>query len=188
MLSLNGYDERALTGIAEQRYEEACRPGSVGEEVLAKIGRFAAESGDARLAIELLEAAIRRSEKDGRGDVLVEDVSPSTLRTSSIEPSQIDGLGKHQKLVLLGICRRLKKVDEISSGDTQKLYNLVCEEHGVSPRSYTTFWKHLKELERVGLIESRTANATVGRGRTQHITMTNTSPAALESRIEKELG
>ncbi len=115
-------------------------------------------------------------------------MSPSTLRTSSIEPSQIDGLGKHQKLVLLGICRRLKKVDEISSGDTQKLYNLVCEEHGVSPRSYTTFWKHLKELERVGLIESRTANATVGRGRTQHITMTNTSPAALESRIENELG
>ena len=188
MLSLSGYDERALTGIAEQRYEEACRPGSVGEEVLAKIGRFAAESGDARLAIELLEAAIRRAEKDGRGDVLVEDVSPSTLRTSSIEPSQIDGLGKHQKLVLLGICRRLKKVDEISSGDAQKLYNLVCEEHGVGPRSYTTFWKHLKELERVGLIESRTANATVGRGRTQHITMTNTSPAALESRIEKELG
>ena len=154
---------------------------------MAKIGRFSAESGDARLAIELLEAAIRRAEKEGRGDVLVEDVRPSTMRTSSIEPSQVDGLGRHQKLVLLGICRRLKKADEISSGDAQKLYNLVCEEHDVGPRSYTTFWKHLKELERVGLIESRTANATVGRGRTQHITMTNTSPAALESRIEKDL-
>ena len=186
VLALGGYDESALTGIARQRYEEACRPGSVGEDTLSKIGRFAAETGDARLAIELLEAAIRRTEKDGRGDVLVEDVRPSTLRGASVEPSQIDNLGKHQKLVLLGICRRLKKMDEISSGDAQKLYNLVCEEHGAKPRSYTTFWKHLKELETLGLIESRTANATVGRGRTQHITMTNAAPAALESRIERE--
>ena len=186
VLALGGYDESALTGIARQRYEEACRPGSVGEDALSKIGRFAAETGDARLAIELLEAAIRRTEKDGRGDVLVEDVRPSTLRGASVEPSQVDNLGKHQKLILLGICRRLKKMDEISSGDAQKLYNLVCEEHGAKPRSYTTFWKHLKELETLGLIESRTANATVGRGRTQHITMTNAAPAALESRIERE--
>jgi cell division control protein 6 len=188
MLTLGGYGERALTGIARQRYEEACKPGSVGDDTLSKIGRFAAETGDARLAIELLEAAIRRAEMEGRGDVLVEDVRPSTLRGASVEPNQVDNLGKHQKLVLLGICRRLKRTDEISSGDAQKLYNLVCEENGAKPRSYTTFWKHLKELETLGLIESRTANATVGRGRTQHITMTNTAPAALESRIEKEIG
>ena len=186
ILDLQPYDELELVGIARQRYEEACRPGSVGDETLAKIGRFASDSGDARLAIELLEAAVRRAEKDGRGDVLVEDVRPSTLRAASVEPSQVDNLGRHQKLVLLGICRRLKKVDEISSGDAQKLYNLVCEEFGARPRSYTTFWKHLKVLETQGLIETRTANASVGRGRTQHITMTNTAPAVLESRIEKE--
>ncbi|MCS5557597.1 MAG: AAA family ATPase [Candidatus Thermoplasmatota archaeon] len=188
ILDLQPYDEPELVGIARQRYEEACRPGSVGDETLAKIGRFASDSGDARLAIELLEAAVRRAEKDGRGDVLVEDVRPSTLRAASVEPSQVDNLGRHQKLVLLGICRRLKKVDEISSGDAQKLYNLVCEEFGARPRSYTTFWKHLKVLETQGLIETRTANASVGRGRTQHITMTNTAPAVLESRIEKEFG
>ena len=188
ILDLQPYDELELVGIARQRYEEACRPGSVGDETLAKIGRFASDSGDARLAIELLEAAVRRAEKDGRGDVLVEDVRPSTLRAASVEPSQVDNLGRHQKLVLLGICRRLKKVDEISSGDAQKLYNLVCEEFGARPRSYTTFWKHLKVLETQGLIETRTANASVGRGRTQHITMTNTAPAVLESRIEKEFG
>jgi len=189
VLALSGYAESALTGIARQRYEEACRPGSVGDDTLAKIGRFAGETGDARLAIELLDDAVRRAEKAGRGDVLVEDVQPGELRVpkdESAEEWNFDNLGKHQKLVLLGICRRLKKADEISSGDAQKLYNLVCEEYGVKPRSYTTFWKHLKELESKGLIESRTANATVGRGRTQHITMTNAPPGALESRLEIE--
>lgn len=187
VIELAAYDEATLTGIARQRADVACRTGSVGDETLAKIGRFSGESGDARHAIELLDAAIRRAEKAGRGDVLPEDVRVSTLRQAAFEPSQIDVLSKHQKLVLLGICRRLKKADHISSGDAQKLYNLVCEEFGFKPRSYTTFWKHLKALEVEGLIDTRTTKANVGRGRTRHITMTNTLPASLESRIEREM-
>jgi len=186
ILELQPYESKTLTMIAKQRAEVACKSGSVSEEALKKIGDFAAEIGDARMAIELLDAAIRRAEKEGRGEVLTDDVKPSTLRNASLEPAQVDNLSKHQKLVLLGICRRLKKAEEISSGDAQKLYQLVCEEFGVKARGYTTFWKHLKALEIEGLIESRSANASEGRGRTQHITMTNTSPATLESRIEKE--
>ena len=187
VIELAAYDEATLTGIARQRADVACRTGSVGDETLSKIGRFSGESGDARHAIELLDAAIRRAEKAGRGDVLPEDVRVSTLRQAAFEPSQIDVLSKHQKLVLLGICRRLKKADHISSGDAQKLYNLVCEEFGFKARSYTTFWKHLKALEVEGLIDTRTTKANVGRGRTRHITMTNTLPASLESRIEREM-
>jgi len=41
-------------------------------------------------------------------------------------------------------------------------------------------------LETEGLIETRAANTNVGRGRTQHITMNNTAPATIESRIERE--
>ena len=188
ILVMPPYDAGELIGIARQRYEASCRPGSVSDETLAKIGRFAAEAGgDARLAIELLEAAVRRAEKAGRGDVLTEDVRPSTRRAATIEPSQVHELSKHQKLVLLGICRRLKKAGEITSGDARKLYELVCEEHNSKPRGYTTFWKHMKHLEAEGLIESRTDSSTQGRGRTQFITMTNTAPAALESRIERDL-
>jgi cell division control protein 6 len=188
VLIMPSYDAVELVGIARQRYEAACRLGSVGDETLEKIGRFAAEAGgDARLAIELLEAAVRRAEKAGRGDVLSEDVKPSTRRAAAIEPSQVHELSKHQKLVLLGICRRLKKAEEITSGDARKLYELVCEEHGSNPRGYTTFWKHMKHLEAEGLIESRAASSAQGRGRTQYITMANTSPAVLESRIERDL-
>jgi Cdc6-like AAA superfamily ATPase len=116
-IEMQPYDANTLTGIAAQRSEIACRTGSVSDETLAKIGRFAAESGDARMAIELLDASIRRAEKAGRGEVLPEDVRPSTLRKSSLEPSSVDNLSLHQKLVLLGICRRLKKSEEVSSGD-----------------------------------------------------------------------
>ncbi len=187
VLKLEPYNEEQLVNIARQRAELACRKGSISEEVLAKVGRYSAEIGDARLSIELLEAAIRRAEVDGRDEVLIEDIEPSEFRVTSIEPSQVDILSKHQRLVLLGICRRLKKKDVVSSGDAKKLYILVCEEYGVKAKGHTTFWKHLKTLEIEGLIDTKTANSVSGRGRTQHITITNASPGELENRIEKVL-
>ena len=187
VLKLKPYNEKQLVNIARQRAELACRKGSISEEVLAKVGRYSATIGDARLSIELLEAAIRRAEVDGRDEVLIGDIEPSEFRVTSIEPSQVDILSKHQRLVLLGICRRLKKKDVVSSGDAKKLYILVCEEYGVKAKGHTTFWKHLKTLEVEGLIDTKTANSVNGRGRTQHITITNASPGELENRIEKVL-
>ena len=101
VLKLKPYNEKQLVNIARQRAELACRKGSISEEVLAKVGRYSATIGDARLSIELLEAAIRRAEVDGRDEVLIGDIEPSEFRVTSIEPSQVDILSKHQRLVLL---------------------------------------------------------------------------------------
>ncbi len=157
------------------------------------IGGVAADGGgDARMAIELLEESVRKAEMNGRREVLVGDVEEiitreGSLVSSPIEPNQIYELGRHQKLVLMGICRRLKKSEEISSGDARKLYELVCEEHGERPRGYTTFWKHMKQLEGEGLIQSRASGSNKGRGRTQYISMPNSAPAEIEARIERDM-
>ena len=187
-LQLGPYEANDLEGIARQRYDASCRPGSISDEVLSKIGAFAEESGgDARMAIELLDSSIRRAEMGGREKVLEEDVLPSDTRSPSVEPSQIDKLNIHQRMVLLGICRRLRKEEEISSGDARKLYELVCEENSEEARGYTTFWKYLKYLESQGLIVSRASSSNKGRGRTQYITMPNSVPAVIGDRIEKSL-
>ena len=65
----------------------------------------------------------------------------------------------HQKLVLLGISRRLKKADEVSSGDAGKLYELVCEETGMKAMGYTTFWETHEAPGSEGLIVRRTSNS-----------------------------
>ena len=186
-VDLGPYNEAELRDIALQRSEASCLKGSVGDDVISKVARYASNTGDARMVIELLEAAVIRAEGEGRSNVLVHVVRPSEMRSSSLEPNLVDDLPDHQKLILLGICRRLKKVDTISSGDALKLYHVVCEEFGHKPRGYTTFWKHMKSLETMGLIESRTDSATKGRGRTQHITMSNMAPGVLESRLSSVL-
>ena len=183
MLNLGAYSESELRDIALQRSEASCLKGSVGDEVISKIASYAASTGDARMAIELLEAAVIRAEGDGRSNVLIKDVKPSEARNAALEPNLVDDLPDHQKLILLGICRRLKKEEAITSGDALKLYHVICEEFGRDPRGYTTFWKHMKSLEILGRIESRTDSATKGRGRTQHITMANMAPGILEARL-----
>jgi len=188
ILRMRPYVASELVEIARQRYEASCRPNSVSDEVLHKIGIFAEESGgDARMAIELLDRAIGKAEKDGREKVTEGDVLPSKSHSASVEPNQVDGLKLHQKLVLLGICRRLKREEEISSGDASKLYDLVCEENNETPKGYTTFWKYLKHLESEGLIVSRASSSNRGRGRTRYITMPNSVPSVIGSRIENEL-
>ncbi len=183
------YDDAGLRLIVSQRAKLTCRLDSVPSEVVDKIAAFAAETGDARHAIELLEAAVRRCERDETAGGLVRpsDVRPSSRRRAIIDLDQVDYLGEHQQLALLALCRRLRRDTRISSGDAEKLYHVVCEEHERRPRGHTSFWTYLKRLEEQGFIVTERAPARAGRGRTQSITAPNILPSALEKRLERNL-
>ncbi|MFL2947595.1 MAG: Cdc6/Cdc18 family protein, partial [Candidatus Poseidoniales archaeon] len=187
-LPLKPYSESQLKDIAEQRAALATRTGSVSEDVLTLIGQASADTGDARVAIELLEAAVMRAEKGGYREVEANHVQrDAASRNRAVEPSVVDELNQHEQLILLAICRRLRRDPEVTSGDAEKLYHVVCEEYETKPRGHTTFWKYLKTLETRGLMESRTGTANAGRGRTQHITMPQSLPGQLENRLEHAL-
>ncbi len=187
-LPLKPYSESQLKDIAEQRAALATRTGSVSEDILTLIGQASADTGDARVAIELLEAAVMRAEKGGFREVEPNHVQrDAASRNRAVEPSVVDELNQHEQLILLAICRRLRRDPEVTSGDAEKLYHVVCEEYETKPRGHTTFWKYLKTLETRGLMESRTGTANAGRGRTQHITMPQSLPGQLENRLEHAL-
>ena len=187
-LALKPYNETQLAAIAAQRAALATRTGSVSEEILTLIGQASADTGDARVAIELLEAAVMRAEKGGFPEVAASHVQRDAVsRGRVVEPSVVDELNQHEQMILLAICRRLRRDPEVTSGDAEKLYQVVCEEYEVKPRGHTTFWKYLKILETRGLMESRTGTAKAGRGRTQHITMPHSLPGQLENRLEHAL-
>ena len=187
-LALKPYNASQLTAIAAQRASLSTRTGAVSEEILTLIGQASEDTGDARVAIELLEASVMRAEKGGFQEVESRHVQRDAVsRGRTVEPSVVDELNNHEQMILLAICRRLRRNPEVTSGDAEKLYQVVCEEYDVKPRGHTTFWKHLKTLETKGLMESRTGTASAGRGRTQHITMPQSLPGQLENRLEHAL-
>ena len=124
-----------------------------------------------------------RAEKVGSREVeaIHVQIDAAFQHRPTVEPSIVDELNHHEQLILLAICRRLRRDPEVTSGDAEKLYHVVCEEYEAKPRGHTTFWKYLKTLETRGLMETRTGTAKAGRGRTQHITMPQSLPGQLEN-------
>ena len=179
------YDENGLLKIATQRRDIGLVTGTCADEILNLISQAAAPSGDARQAIELLEGAAKRAESSGRSLIEPKDVQKTVITLpNNVDSMNIEDIPSHAMLVLLGLCRRLKKKENVTSGEAEKLYHVVCEEYDQDPKGHTTFWKHLKRLAQEDIIVSKTAKSDVGRGRTQHISMPHMLPSDVARRLE----
>ncbi len=179
------YDEDGLLKIATQRRDIGLVSGTCNDDILNLISQASAPSGDARQAIELLEGAAKRAESSGRSIIEPKDVQKTVVTLpNNVDSMNIEEIPPHAMLILLGLCRRLKKRENVTSGEAEKLYHVVCEEYDQNPKGHTTFWKHLKRLAQEDIIVSKTAKSDVGRGRTQHISMPHMLPSDVARRLE----
>ncbi len=187
-IRLNGYGREGLLEITKQRAELSLFKGTYDDEILDLIATSAASRGDARNVLHLIEGAAKKAEKDGRKHIIPGDIQTiSSKEITAVEPHMIDNLRPHAQLLLLAICRRLKKKTEITSGDAEQLYFVVCEEYNQSPKGHTTLWKYIKDLELKEFISSKYGAVPQGRGRTQIISMPNVLPLDLINRLELRL-
>ena len=175
-----------LYTIAKQRAELALVPGSYSDEILQLIAESSSSNGDARLAIELLEASAKRCENAGRKEITIKDVNAvsSTQPQVMVDGAAIETLPLHSMIAFLAICRRLNKANQIVTGDVEKLYRVVCEEYEVKPRGHTTLWKYLKMMVKCNFIMSRYTALEGGRGRTQYFSMPHALPSDVAKRLE----
>ena len=179
------YDENGLKKIIAQRTDLGLVTGTCPDEILNLIAQAAAPSGDARQAIELLEGAAKRAEAAGRSIIESKDVQRTVVTMpTNVDSMNIEDIPPHAMMILLGLCRRLKKEESVTSGEAEKLYHVVCEEYGQAPKGHTTLWKHLKRLAQEDIVVTKTAKSDVGRGRTQHISMPHMLPSDVERRLE----
>ena len=179
------YDEEGLMKIVSHRRELGLVTGTCPDDILQLVSQAAAPSGDARHSIELLEGAAKRAEASGRSMIEAKDVQRTVVTMpSNADSMNIDAIPPHAMLILLGLCRRLKRQESVTSGEAEKLYHVVCEEFDESPKGHTTLWKHLKRLAQEDIIVTKTAKSEVGRGRTQHISMPHMLPSDVARRLE----
>ena len=187
-IRLQAYDTAGLLEIARQRAGLALFEESYDEAVLELIAQAAEHGGDARNVLHLIEGAAKSAEKSGRRQIEPKDIQrTAAIEAPPIEPHVVDELNPHAQMVLLAICRRLRKSPQVTSGDVERLYHVICEEYDQQSKSHTTLWKYLKALERGELIVSRTGTMPSGRGRTQHFTMPSLLPADMAKRLEGKL-
>ena len=69
------------------------------------------------------------------------------------------------------------------TGEAEEGYAVACEEFGERKRGHTQFWKYLKELDALGLIDAKVSrNGMVGK--TTMISLPEIPAKVLEERLE----
>ncbi|MEK6852179.1 MAG: AAA family ATPase [Candidatus Thermoplasmatota archaeon] len=182
------YDRRELRDIARLRADLAFHPGAVPNEVVDLVADAAAEDGDARRVIEILLYAGQAAEDEGAEEVGAEHVREAT---GEVHPTyaeeRLEGLDTTRKLVLLAIARKARKKAYVTTGEAEDAYGLACEEFGEKKRAHTQFWKYIRELDALGLIEAKLSGEGVV-GKTTIISVPEIPAKTLVQRLEASLG
>lgn len=181
------YNQDELVDILEDRVGEAFFPDVVPPDVVRLIADIAAEQGDARYAIELLQKAGELSLDENLREVHPEQVRGARALTYALlSKESLHGLDEPKKLALLAIARRLEDKAYVTTGEAEEAYALVCEEYGTKKRSHTQFWKYLQDLDLLGFIDAKPSGEGVT-GKTTIISLQEVPARALIESLEASL-
>ena len=152
-IHLEKYSSLQLRDILKERIKEAFFDSTVLNESINLISDAAAESGDARYALELLWLAGKYA--DGAKSL---QITPEFVRKAinnlnpNISIDIIYDLNIHQKLFLLAVCGQIKATTKafIPLSSCQKPYQEVCEKYGLKPRTFTRVWYSIEDLMKSG--------------------------------------
>jgi archaeal cell division control protein 6 len=179
------YQSQTLESIVQQRVELAFVPGAVEADTVCLVADIvAAQSGNARLAIEILQKAGRMADDEGKQHVGPEEVRAAKAYSHDyITTSKLQQMPQHPLLVLLALARRLRKGDAYATtGSVEQSYKVACEEFGEEPRAHTQFWKYLKQLEGAGFLLSRLSGKGQA-GTTQLLSIPDAPAKAVEEQV-----
>jgi cell division control protein 6 len=187
VVEFSNYTRDELRDILDIRRELAFHPSTVGIEVLDLVADVAAEYGDARYAIEILEKAGMLADEEAAEGVTAEHVRGAK---ASVHPTDVEekvaALDTAKKLALLAIARAVRRRAYLTTGEAERAYEVVCEEYGERKRGHTQFWKYLKELEALGLIDAKISGEGVV-GKTTLISLPDVPAGVLAAELEGAL-
>jgi cell division control protein 6 len=189
VLALDRYTAPQLADILNQRIREAFKAGTVDEDTVRLIADITARWGDARLALELLWRAGMTADGEGTDTVMPEHARKAKAEVyPEVKREVISDLQLHEKLLLLALARKLKvsKQAYVLTGEVERSYRVVCEEHGEEPRKHTQLWECLKRTEGLGLVDLQPSGER-HRGKSQRVSVPDIPVATLERELERLL-
>jgi len=181
--------------LSERVFEEkAMRPEAVDEGILDYIGELVGVDkqgpGDARMALEILWRAGKYAEGEGRGRVVINDVRRAFNDIVFISPIEsLDNLKLHEAILFLAIIKLLRRGEgkgNVTVGEVEEAYRILCEELNERPRGHTKVWEYTQNLKNMGLISARLSGKGQ-RGKTTLIDVPIGSLEVLEKEVSKSI-
>lgn len=192
------YNAVQLKTILKQRISAGFIPNTVDDSVVSLIAAFAAQDGDARYALRLLQKSGEIAEESGGNKVIpdyVERAKTDVEKDMIVEA--ISSLPEHQQIVIYSIASlalkggKYQRLSEISNGDlftgeVYEAYEENCKKLNRSPRTIRQFSDYLNELEMAGMITMRMSGKGI-RGTTRLIRL-GYPPDEIMGIVQKGLG
>ncbi|MBU4341967.1 MAG: AAA family ATPase [Candidatus Altiarchaeota archaeon] len=174
------YNAMQLKSILKQRVAAGFQKKTMDDSAISRISAFAAQDGDARYALKLLQKAGEIAQDSGREKVTADDVGKAKNAVETdIMAEAISTLPEHQQIVMYsiaalalqgGMYKRLSGIHngDLFSGEVYEAYEGNCNSLERSPRTMRQFSDYLNELEMLGMITLRASGKGV-RGTTRLI-------------------
>jgi len=174
------YNAIQLRTILRQRVEKGFQPDTIDDSAIRRIAAFAAQDGDARYALKLLQKAGEIAQNESKARVDLDDVGMAKdLVEKDIMTESIALLPEHQQIVIYsianlalkgGLYQRLSGIGtgDLLTGEVYEAYEANCRALNRNPRTMRQFSEYLNELEMSGLIAMRLSGKGI-RGTTRLI-------------------
>ncbi len=149
------YGKNDLISITDARARMALVDGCYDEEIIDFIADIASDSGDARIAIDLLDKSARFAENGTAGTIMAEDVrSAMSMMSNLVSESKLKELNRNKLLALLAVARCIRKKPYVAFPEVQKAYAVACEEFEAPAKGHTQLRTYISDLEKAGMVKS----------------------------------
>jgi len=155
IINFDVYTKQQIFDILKFRAELSLKKNVISDELIKMISNIVFVEGDIRYGLNLLWKACKIAESKNLRFITSECVR---LANQDLVPfSTLDVLKDmpEQKLIFLlsiVILLKKKKTSQISFMEILKSYLVLCENTGMTPRSYSQLWNYLQEHKRENLI------------------------------------
>jgi len=189
LIVLERYSAEQLEDILRDRVRLAFNEGAVPMETLKFISDLAAQTGDARYAIEVLWRSGKFADTSASREVTPEHVRKAV---GSVYPDlrgeYVRNLSLHEKMLLLGLARVLQATGAAYApmGDVEKEYRVICEEYGEERKKHTQVWSYAKRLSAIGIATAKISGRG-HRGKTTLLGLKLTPADAMRRWLESNL-
>lgn len=192
------YNAIQLKTILKQRIAMGFKQNTIDDSVVSLIAAFAAQDGDARYALKLLQKSGEIAEESDVDRVTTESVERAKNEVEvDIMMEAISTLPEHQQLVMYSIATlalkggMYKRLSGISNGDlftgeVYEVYESNCKALGRPVRTIRQFSEYLNELEMLGLITMTMSGKGI-RGSTRLIRL-GYPPDEIKNIVRQSLG
>ena len=165
------YDSGQLEDILKNRAKIAFEDGTLENGVISYCAALSAqETGDARMALDLLRISAETAERSGHSTVTIAHVKSAKTKIELDTMSEtVKSLPQQSKTVLMSIIYNTKKDKRtMTTGEVFSTYEELCKVLNISAKTLRRVTDLISELDMLGIVHARVKS--FGRqGRTKEI-------------------